>query len=266
MWSEWTEFHIFMWRYLVLLMVAAHSLIQRLQDHSSSRRQKLVPPTNRYLPITHCKFRLAAPNSVWTFFAVLWFRPPQTKKDYSSSSRSSKLNQVFTFPLTNGHESHLINNSTPAIRGSCSFWKFFVSRWSHLSSADTCITHFTLQGNPAQKSLAWGETLETAVDFGHRIRELPLARCHTLDSAEGPTAPTGQAPPGDPLPTTDATPTLPSQTLLHTCLLSADQSDEPSKNCLRPLGGQDSHLEINRDSKPLLPAAQIHGGQSWGHI
>lgn len=97
-----------MWRYLVLLMVAAHSLIQRLQDHASSRRQKLVPPTNRYLPITHCKFRLAAPNLAWTFFAVLWFRTPQTKKDYISSSRSSKLNQVFTFPLTNGHPSHVM--------------------------------------------------------------------------------------------------------------------------------------------------------------
>ncbi|TNN00739.1 hypothetical protein fugu_011985 [Takifugu bimaculatus] len=161
----------------------AHSLIQRLQDHASSRRQKLVPPTNRIL---------------------------QTKKDYSSSSRSSKLNQ----------------------------------------------------GNPAHKRLAWGETLETAVDFG--IREQPLARCHTLDPAEGPTDPTGQAPPGDPLPTTDATPTLPSQTLLHTCLLSADQSHEPSKNCLRPLGGQESHLKINGDSEPRLPAAQIHGGQRPG--
>lgn len=106
-----------------------------------------------------------------------------------------------------------------------------------------------------------GGALEIGVDAGHRIRERPLARCHTLDSAEGPRDPT---PPGGLPLATEATPTLPSQTPSHACLLSAIQSHEPGEHCLRPLGDRGSRSRFNSDSGPRFPAGPTDGGQTPG--
>lgn len=67
----------------------------------SCQQQKTEAGTShQQVPANHTlQIPTAAPNLAWTFFAVLWFRTPQTKKDYSSTSRSSKLNQVFTFRI-----------------------------------------------------------------------------------------------------------------------------------------------------------------------
>lgn len=92
-----------------------------------------------------------------------------------------------------------------------------------------------------------GGAPEVGAAAGRRIRERPLARCRTLDSAEGPRGPT---PPGDPPLATEATPSLPSQT--------------PSERRLRPLGDQGSRSRFSSDSEPCFPAGPTDGGQTPG--
>lgn len=67
-----------------------------------------------------------------------------------------------------------------------------------------------------------GITVVVGVDAGRR--------CHTLDAAEGAA------------PASEATPT------------PAEQSHGAGERWLRPLGGQGSHLEVNGDVEPRLPA------------
>lgn len=107
-----------------------------------------------------------------------------------------------------------------------------------------------------------GGTLEMGVDAGCRIRGRPLGRCHTLEPTDGITGPTGGTGASSPAP--EATPTLPSPTPSHAGPVSTNQSHELGERCLRPLCGQESHMELNGDLEPRLPTTQTDGGQMPG--